>query len=169
MSHYLIAIPLPKTFYSSLRRLSFGLPNVDWIEPENNCIQLRFLGQLDGVVIKEVTEQLKELVFSPFYIQFNEIKVLSEKNRGVLTLSLHSNLALQQLLSSIERNLKSLSVENNPRSFHPHLVLGYFEKLKDNKLAEYLHLYSNPLLPSCEVRKIVLMSFHRTQKQLFFK
>jgi len=126
-----VAIPLPQSVKSAIRRLQTGLkpsmPGIRWSAPGNLRLTLRFLGDQP----EDSLEKLGDTVLSVgnssccFSLTFSGIDAFPSWHRGrILWLGLERPELVSQLHQKLSDGLQKLGIPEEPRPFRPHLTIG---------------------------------------------
>lgn len=168
MGPLFIAISLPQEIKSQLQRLCFGLPSVNWTEVENLHLTLFYIGIVEGNSFLDIEEKLKELTFPSFSLTIKGIGCLHKKNQGEVRADVYPTESLSQLYQMIKKVLNELHLERSIRAFSPHITLGRYERLNENKLRDYLETNFSFNTKPFEVNEIILMSSETTKHHTFY-
>ena len=71
-----IAIPLPEEITARLLTLEADVPGASWRLPEHFHLTLRFLGEIDEALAREVDHELGRIVAAPFEIALADLAQL---------------------------------------------------------------------------------------------
>lgn len=145
-----LAIDLPW----DLKREIYSLKNLEipkdlklkWVEEENLHITLKFLGNISENLLEKIYKNSENICkkFASFYLELEEIGSFPEKGiPRVIWIGINRENALKTLYEQLEKNFKSLKLEEKKEKFHPHITLirvkealnrealiNYFESLK---------------------------------------
>jgi 2'-5' RNA ligase len=169
MYPHFLAIPLPKHIQSRLAQLCYGLPQVHWVEEENFLLKLHDFGPLSNVHLGEIQDRLKSLLFSPFSLFLQGVgHFYSKKGHGTIWVGVADNLELFTLKKKVESQLRDLPLRS-PERFHPHIILGYYDRLNPQKLGDYLSALADYHSEPIEVTCCLLMSAQQTPKRVIYR
>lgn len=101
--------------------------NIRWSKPENLHLTMRFLGNISLVQYEKIVARVKEGVkdFETFILSFDELIIFpSPQHPIVLALKPEPLLTLLKLNQIIEKNLVNCEVQEEHRTFAPHLTLA---------------------------------------------
>lgn len=166
MDSLFIAFPLPKTIISQLERLCFGLPNVQWIDPNDFFINVISLGQVEGTMQLDILEILSKMHNHPIFISLKNVSYSHTKTHGTIKVGLSPSQELDKLIKIISYQLTPFLPHFKP--VQPHVLLGRFLKIDEKRLFDYLDTHflfeSKPFL----VNSIMLMKTRGTQNHRIF-
>ncbi len=128
-----IAIDLPDPVRAALAKAqeSFrGLcSDARWTRPEGIHLTLKFLGEISGAQVAQVSEVLlKAGSFAPFSVEIAGFGFFpSAKRPRVFWTGVAASHALTELAASIETQMEKLGFAREERGFSPHLTLARFK------------------------------------------
>lgn len=171
MDQYLLAIPLPLPVRLRLASLCYGLPQVDWIEEENFLFTLRFFGPLNDQTAAQIEERLSSLFFLKFNLALKGVDHFhsSKGNRGIIWVGVEQTPELLALRKEIHDLLIDLHLKAEERPYHPHITIGKYHRLNEQRLAEYLMAHAHFQMEPIETLSCQLLSAHQTPKHTYYK
>ncbi len=114
-----------------------NLVDAKYTERNNLHLTLKFLGEINESVLKEVSASLKEIKFSSFDVFLGEAGVFSENDIRIIWLSLKGE-GLLKLQTAVDDALKEMFVKEE--RFMAHITIARVKKtLKKKELLEYLN------------------------------
>lgn len=131
-----LAFDLPDEVRKAVSLLSSELkpflPDARWVRPENIHLTVVFLGQIPESSLGDVTGVAKNICerYGAFDLALKGVGVFSGlRNPRVLWVGLQADLErMTHFRNALQRDLKSLGVRQEKRSFRPHLTLCRFKK-----------------------------------------
>ena len=130
-------IEIPVSVAQRLTFLRAGLSGARWIDPENYHLTLRFLGDVDGVVARDFTHGLADIVASPFELKLGDLASFGgRKPRAVFA---------------------SVS-PSEPRNYTPHVTVARLRGASSEAVAAYLERQGGFMSLPFEVSRFVLFS-----------
>lgn len=170
MDSYLLAIRLPHVIQARLAAICFGLPQVQWVEEGNFHLTLRHFPHLNSHILRNITEQLTDIFFQSFPIVLQGVGHFHTKgNRGSIWIGIVENLHLVEMRKEIDRLLRTLCLEAEEYSFHPHVTLGYYDQLNPKRLGDFLTTYADFASLPFEISKCSLMRALKTPKHMIYE
>jgi 2'-5' RNA ligase len=105
---------------------------VKWVDPENIHFTLKFIGEISGEQLSEVTGILTECCkgVKPFAITLKGVGAFPSASRpqvvwvGAQPTDAESGESLTKLVASLEEWLETIGIPREGRPFSPHLTLG---------------------------------------------
>ena len=73
MSRYFVALDLPVALREELLGLTVGLPGTRWVDEDQLHLTLRFLGDVNGAVLRDLTTALGRIRAEPFTVQLGGV------------------------------------------------------------------------------------------------
>ena len=165
MPRLFVALSLPDPVKRSLEPLARGLGDVRWLDPEQQHLTLRFIGELDNGRLNEVADALALVEGWPFELGLEGLGHFPPRGEPqVLWVGVAKSAELAGLKRRIDRALAAADVPPESRKFTPHVTLARIRApLSRERLATYLmrhslyrserfpvssfHLYSSRLKP----------------------
>ncbi len=128
-----IAVELPDEVKSALTQLetqlkSKGQPSVKWVDPNSIHLTLKFLGNIDGNRVEEITDAIGTAArgISPLHLEVKGLGVFPNLKRAqVAWVGVSGDIdRLIQLQQQIDSNLSRFGFIPESRPFAPHLTLA---------------------------------------------
>ncbi len=133
-----IAIPIPEAVAERLMLLEADLPGASWRLPEHFHLTLRFLGELDEAVARDVDDELGRIVAAPFEIALAGAGSFGGREPSALWAGVDAPVDLARLQASCESAVRRAGLAPEPRKFKPHVTLAYLHGTMDDELAPFL-------------------------------
>ncbi len=121
MPRLFVGIDLPAEVKSSLARLSTGMAQVRWVEPERLHLTLRFIGMVDDGLANDIAAALQRIEASSFALTLAGVGHFREHT---LWVGVERNPALISLQAGIERAMRGVGLPADPRPYAPHVKLA---------------------------------------------
>ncbi len=125
-----ISINLPEEVAKKIIGIQDELPEFHGkkTESKNLHLTLKFLGEINEEKVKEIKEKLKEINFSKFESEIDELGVFSEKFIKIIWLHLTN---CDELQKRIDKKLKDLFEPE--KRFMSHLTIARVKSVKNKK------------------------------------
>lgn len=170
MNSHFLALPLPLSIRSRLASFCYGVPHVQWVEEENFHLVLRHFGPLSDHDAALIEERLETLFFVKFSLVLKGIGNFHSKgNRGTIWVGVEQTAELSALKKEVDLHLRELPLRAEERSFHPHITLGRYDRLSQQKLGDYLIAHADFQSEPFEVDCCQLLTSHHTPKHLYYQ
>ncbi len=127
-----VAVPLESSTAHTVKKLINTLdssaPKVRWVQPDQLHITLKFLGELDNLLLPQVCDILQVACakVEPFSISLAGVGAfpVGKPPRVVWAKVSDGSEPLQVLFASLDEALVDIGISREGRAFTPHLTLG---------------------------------------------
>jgi 2'-5' RNA ligase len=125
MPRLFIALVLPDRIKLSLEPLTRGLGDLRWRTPDQQHLTLRFIGEVDGGLMNDLTEALALVPGTPFDLRLKGVGHFPPRGQpSVLWVGVEKSLELGRLKRRIDRVLATVGIERDSRRFSPHVTIA---------------------------------------------
>jgi RNA 2',3'-cyclic 3'-phosphodiesterase len=132
MPRLFVAIDIPETLCTLLHAMGRGIPGARPVGADQIHLTLRFIGEVDGGVARDIKDALSEVQAPPFSLAIRGVGHFPPRRAPrVLWAGLDPCEELILLRNRIERRLVDCGLEPEPRKFSPHITIA---RLKDSPL-----------------------------------
>jgi len=131
-------LELPPDIGQSLSLLRGGLPGARWIEPENYHITLRFIGDIDDAVAREIASMLGRVSRRDFELRLDGLDYFGGRKPRAVIASIPSVPPLMELQAEHERIMQRIGLEAEGRKYMPHVTLARLRESSSRQVADYL-------------------------------
>lgn len=158
MPRLFTGVEIPADVALDLDLMKGGIIGSRWIDRESFHITLRFIGDIDAGLAREIAYELDGVEARPFSLRLKGIDVFGGNKPHTLHAGVEESADLRRLQQVHERICQVLGLEADPRKFTPHVTLA---RLKVPDLSAVHHfaaahnLYKSRLF---EVGRFVLFS-----------
>lgn len=108
--------------------------DIKWVPYDNIHLTLKFLGEVNETLIKEIEKRLRDICSGnePFSINVRGIGAFpNEKVPNVLWVGIEQSENLRALFKTIDHAISELGFEREKRKHSPHLTIGRVKDKKD--------------------------------------
>jgi 2'-5' RNA ligase len=165
MIRLFVAIDLPENIKEQLNSICFGLPGARWVPGDQLHLTLRFIGEVDGGLFREIRAALEHIEAEEFPVRLKGLGYFPPRQEPrVLWVGMDKSEELLQLRKKVDRELNELGVPAEKRKFAPHITLA---RLRETPLARVTSFLSgNGLfsLPEFQAENFCLYSSVLTPK-----
>jgi 2'-5' RNA ligase len=158
MPRLFTGIEIPAHIAQGLSLLRGGLPGARWIDPENYHMTLRFIGDVDGHVSRDVMQILGGVRRPAFEVVLDRLDQFGGRKPRAVFAGANPTPALVDLQSEHERRLQRIGLPPESRKFAPHVTLARLRESSAHQVADYLSSRGPFRSPSFPVRRFVLFS-----------
>lgn len=122
-----------------MSKLCCGLPGARWVQPDHLHLTLRFIGEVDSTVFRDVREALHEVKGSPFSMQLDGVGFFPPRGKPrVVWVGIRKSDYLVQLRNRVEAVLVKTGLEPEGRKYSPHITLARLKNTPSSKVASFL-------------------------------
>jgi 2'-5' RNA ligase len=158
MPRLFTGVELPHDTAFELDLMKGGVIGSRWIDRESYHITLRFIGDIEEGLAREIAYELDGVAARPFTLRLSGMGVFGGNKPHTLYAGVEESAELRRLQSIHERICQALGLPPESRKFTPHVTLA---RLRDPDLdALHRYLASHNLYRSreFEVERFVLFS-----------
>jgi 2'-5' RNA ligase len=138
MPRIFTALEIPPEIGQSLAMLRGGLPGARWVEPENYHLTLRFIGDVDGAVARDVASMLGSVSRPQFNLRLDGLSSFGGRKPRAVVAAVEASPPLLDLQSEHERLLQRIGLEPEGRKYTPHVTLARLRDTSSRQVADYL-------------------------------
>jgi len=139
MVRLFVSIELPAVVKQRLELLCCDVPGARWVDPEQIHLTLRFIGEVDELVFRDVEAALDEVRAPSFEMALKGVGHFPPRGEPrVLWVGVEKSAALVQLHDRVERALVRAGVEPERRRFSPHVTLARLNHTPARVVGSYL-------------------------------
>lgn len=160
MPRLFVALDLPDDVRQSLQPLSRGLGDIRWLDPDQQHLTLRFIGEVNNGCMEDVVEALALVPGAPFEVRLKGIGHFPPRGElKVLWAGVEKNPELKRLKGRIDRALVEAGIPREQRKFTPHVTLARLRRPPEpHRLATWLMAHSLYRSPPFQVGSFQLYS-----------
>jgi len=109
-------------------------PSLKLVQPENIHITLHFLGEINSVMINQISKEIDHISFNPFLVGIRGIGVFPSLRRiRVVWAGIKKGaLELETLFYQIEKRIVKLGFSSNQKKYSPHLTIARMKARRTN-------------------------------------
>jgi RNA 2',3'-cyclic 3'-phosphodiesterase len=142
MMRLFTGVELPPDVALDLKIMQGGVSGARWIDAQSFHITLRFIGDIDDSVGREVAYALERLEMKPFALTIRGIGVFGSKKPHSIIAHVEENPELRRLQLSQERLCQSLGLAPEPRKFIPHVTLAILRDVDPQDLRNFVESHA---------------------------
>ena len=120
-----IAITIPEAVALRLSLLQSGVPGARWQRREQLHLTLRFVGEVDGRVMRDIDDMLSGIHASAFELQLKGVGEFGHDKPHALWAGIENSDALVHLQRKIERAAQQAGITPDKHKYKPHVTLAY--------------------------------------------
>src|ERR1700759_3049518 len=115
-----------------------GVVGARWIEPESYHITLRFVGDVDRGVARDIDETLRAIRRPKTLVNFDGLSWFGSDKPRAIVAKVKPETALMDLQAEQERLLRRIGVEPETRKYTPHVTLARLRGVGQGSVASFL-------------------------------
>lgn len=151
-------LELPTLVAEDLGMMQGGIMGARWTPPESFHITIRFIGDIEVGLGREVAHALDRMEIKPFSICLKGIDVFGGNKPHAIIAHVEENAELRRLQQSQERICQALGLEPEPRKFIPHVTLARLRDPDPHALRNFIESHALYRSSSIRVERFVLFS-----------
>jgi RNA 2',3'-cyclic 3'-phosphodiesterase len=139
MIRLFIAIDIPSPLRLLLHAMGHGIPGARPVGEDQIHLTVRFIGEVEGGMAKDIEEALTEVRATPFTLSIKGVGHFPPRGAPrVLWAGLSPSDELLQVRNRIERQLIACRLPAEQRKFAPHITIARLKDCSLKRLGEYL-------------------------------
>jgi RNA 2',3'-cyclic 3'-phosphodiesterase len=158
MPRLFTGLEIPRHVADSLSMMRGGLPGARWIDPENYHLTLRFIGDIDDALARDIAGLLGRVQRRQFELRLDGLTSFGGRKPRALVASVAAGTPLFELQAEHERLLQRLGLEPEGRKYIPHVTLARLRETSSWQVADYLSARGHFRSAAFEVSRFVLFS-----------
>ena len=138
-----VALSLPEPVRERLADLENGLPGARWVPEDNLHLTLRFIGEVDGGLARDIDSCLAEISMPAFEASFDRLDTFGDgRNLRALWVGVEQpNEPLMRLQAKVEKAVVRAGLQPESRKFTPHVTLARFKRHNGRVPADKMQAY----------------------------
>jgi 2'-5' RNA ligase len=124
MPRLFTGLEIPQSVAQSLAMMRGGLPGARWIDAENYHLTLRFIGDIDDALAREIAGVLARVHRRPFELRLDGLTSFGGRKPRALVAAAAPVPPLMELQAEHDRLLQRLGLEPEGRKYTPHVTLA---------------------------------------------
>lgn len=142
MMRLFTGLELPSDAALDLKIMQSGISGARWMDAASFHITLRFIGDIEDGLGREVAYALQRVDFRPLTLTLKGIDVFGGKKPHALIVHVAENEELRRLQMVQERVCQSLGLEPESRKFIPHVTLARLRDADPHDLRNFIESHS---------------------------
>jgi 2'-5' RNA ligase len=137
MPRLFTALEIPADVGRSLALLRGGLPGARWVDPDNYHLTLRFIGDVDDAMAREIAYMLGGIRRPAFDLQLDGLDSFGGNKPRAVVATARPVRPLIELQADHERLMQRVGFEPE-RKYKPHVTLARLRDASSRQVADYL-------------------------------
>lgn len=158
MPRLFTALEIPAHVALPLTLLQGGLPGARWIDRENFHITLRFIGDVEIPIARELSYALERVKATPFSLKLENLDVFGNSKPHSLYAGVARSEPLFDMQAEHERICQYIGLEASGRKFKPHVTIARLRGARTPDIAKFLSNHGGFKSMDFDVARFVLLS-----------
>ena len=159
MKRIFLALRLNEIAISLLKNLGGTVPGARPVPEEQMHLTIRFIGEVDGTMFKDIRERLLDLDSPEVDLAIGGVGHFPPRGAPrVLWAGIAPSADLFTLRNRINSLLRQSGIDPDPRKFHPHITLARLKNTSSGKVAKFLTENHDLAVPPFRVSELTLFS-----------
>jgi 2'-5' RNA ligase len=158
MPRLFTAVEIPEEIGERLAMLRGGLPGARWIDRENYHLTLRFIGDIDDGLARDIAFMLGDVERAPFELRFEGLASFGGRKPRAVCAAVSASPAFYDLQAEHERLMQRVGLDPEGRKYSPHVTLARLRDSSARQVADYLGSREPFRSPPFTVTRFVLYS-----------
>ena len=163
MPRLFTALEIPPDVRSAISAERGGLPGARWIDPENYHMTLRFIGDVDDALARDIASVLGQVRRSGFEMRFNGLSSFGGRKPRAVVASAMPSQSVMELQAEHERLMQRVGLEPEGRKYTPHVTLARFKNPEESKVAAFMQQHNLFSSEEFEIDEFILYQSHQTK------
>jgi 2'-5' RNA ligase len=138
MHRLFVAIRPPEEIRDLLIDAMDDSPDFRWQDEEQLHLTLRFIGEVERPVAKDLAAVLGHVRAQPFQLHIAGVGRFEQRSSGALWAGAEPKAPIAALAAKVERACQQVGLEPERRAFHPHITLARWKGHRTRELADFL-------------------------------
>lgn len=139
MIRLFIAVPIPEEIQDQLHAMGRSLPGAKPVPAEQIHLTLRFIGEVEGSMFKDIREALAEINSTAFSMAVQGVGHFPPRGKPrVLWAGVVPAEPLIKLKRKIDTSLISCRIGADPRKYSPHITIARLNNPPMQRIASFL-------------------------------
>ncbi|MBI1211457.1 MAG: RNA 2',3'-cyclic phosphodiesterase [Alphaproteobacteria bacterium] len=158
------ALEVPENVRTQLSLLQGGIPGARWTPSENMHLTLRFIGEVNEAVARDIDDMLADIREPSFSLALKGVGQFGGKEGRALWAGVSNGDALQHLAAKIESALQRMGLPAETRKYSPHITLARLRDVPMGDIQNFLSTHAMFKSPTFEVTQFALFSSQQSAK-----
>lgn len=159
-----LAIPLSSEIAEQLSPLQKALPGASWRPQETFHLTLRFFGEIDEALARDLDGELGLIEEAPFEMRLKAAGSFGGREPSAVWIGVEAPPALARLASASEKAARRAGLAPERRSFIPHITLAYLHGTTDIEAARFQERLGGFSTEPFWIDHFVMFSSHPTKQ-----
>jgi RNA 2',3'-cyclic 3'-phosphodiesterase len=152
MPRLFTGLEIPEDVAFDLSFMQGGIPGARWIDQTDFHLTLRFIGDIESGLARDITYALSDVSIRPFHVSLKGVGLFGGNQPHSLYVGIEDDGELKRLQALHERLCQTVGLPPETRKFRPHVTLARLRNPEPRALQRYVELHnlyrSKPFLVS---------------------
>jgi RNA 2',3'-cyclic 3'-phosphodiesterase len=158
MPRLFTGLEIPEEVSFDLSFMQSGIPGARWIDPAHFHLTLRFIGDIEMGLARDVIDALSGVDVKPFRLSLQGVNVFGGNSPHSLYAGVEESPDLRRLQSLHERLCQVLGLPPQGRKFSPHVTIARLKNPPARELQRYIQMHNLYRSKPFEVDQFVLFN-----------
>ena len=136
------AIPLPADIAGSLAKFQQPLPGAKWVDTADYHITLRFAGDVDNLVARELADFLRRIDVNAFQMRLAGFGAFGGNDPRVLWAGVEAGPELISLQRDVENAARASGLKPERQQFKPHVTIARLRHSRAEAVSRFLERHA---------------------------
>jgi 2'-5' RNA ligase len=137
------------------------MPGARWVEARNLHITLRFIGEVEDGLAREIHDELADTIRAPaLSLSVTGFGTFGSRQPRALFAAVDKPPDLVRLQARVEAVVTRLGLDPEPRKFTPHITLARLKDAPTNRLQDYIAGHSPLSIGPFAIDRVTLFRSH---------
>jgi 2'-5' RNA ligase len=158
MPRLFTGLELPPDVALDLQIMQGGIPGARWMDPSQYHLTIRFIGDIDQGIARELALALDTVRFKPFKLRLKGVGIFGGNTPHSLYAGVEDSADIRRLHDAHERHCQLLGLAAEHRKFLPHVTLARLKHPEPRALQRWVEVHALYSTAAFEVNECVLFS-----------
>ena len=133
-----VGLDLPESIKAALMASMGGVANARWQTAEQLHLTLRFIGDVNEAIARDIDTELGRIIAAPFAIALSGVGSFGGREPSALWAGVSAPPDLARLGGACESAIRACRLAPESRRYRPHVTLAYLNGASDHDVAHFL-------------------------------
>ncbi len=154
-------LALPDDVAGRLASMAAGIPGARWVEARNLHVTLRFVGEVEDGLARDVHDSLAEAALGPAVgLSVTGFGTFGSRQPHALWAAVDKTPELARLQAKVESAVVRAGLDPEPRKFTPHVTLARLKDTRVGRVQDFIAAHSPLTLGPAVIDHVTLFRSH---------
>lgn len=154
-------LALPEEVSGRLAAMGAGIPGARWVEARNLHVTLRFIGEVEDGLAREIHDALADAGLGPpVALSITGLGTFGSRQPHALWAAVDKTAALARLQAKVDGTVVRLGLAPEPRKFTPHVTLARLKGAPPGRVRDFIAGHSPLTLGPVSIDHVTLFRSH---------